>query len=57
MIADLAIIKYALDFGLTVESAAIAFLGYQIFKQNKHFSELLFSHDKRITILEIKKDG
>ncbi len=57
MIAELAIIKYALDFGFTIESAAIAFLGYQIFKQNKHFSELLISHDKRITVLEIKKNG
>ncbi len=57
MIAELAIIKYALDFGLTIESASIAFLGYQIFKQNKHFSELLISHDKRISILEIKKNG
>ena len=56
MIAELAIIKYALDFGFTIESGAIAFLGYQIFKQNKYFSELLISHDKRISILEIKNE-
>ena len=55
--SDFAIIKYALDLGLTAESAAIAFLGYQIFKQNKYFSELLILHDKRISILEIKKNG
>ncbi|WP_167816874.1 hypothetical protein [Aliivibrio fischeri] len=57
MIADLAIIKMAIDLGLTVESGAIAFLGWQMFKMNKHLMSLITAHDKRITLLENKTNG
>ncbi|WP_161940120.1 hypothetical protein [Aliivibrio fischeri] len=57
MIADLAIIKMAIDLGLTVESGAIAFLGWQMFKMNKHLMGLITAHDKRITLLENKTNG
>ena len=57
MIADLAIIKLALDLGLTLESGAIAFLGWQMYKNNRHLMELINAHDKRIMILEEKANG
>ncbi|EGU42983.1 hypothetical protein VII00023_02994 [Vibrio ichthyoenteri ATCC 700023] len=40
-----------------MESGAIAFLGWQMYKSNKFLRELLTGHDKRITILEVKQNG
>lgn len=57
MIADLAIIRLAIELGLTIESGAIAFLGWQMFKMNKQLMSLISAHEKRITILEIRKDN
>ena len=57
MIADLAIIRLAIELGLTIESGAIAFLGWQMFKMNKQLMSLISAHEKRITILEVRKDN
>ncbi|EHY1015190.1 hypothetical protein K2C01_003868 [Vibrio vulnificus] len=56
-ISELVLVKYAIEMGLTLESGAIAFLGWQIYKSNKYFRELITAHDKRITILEVKQNG
>lgn len=57
MIGDLAIIRLAIELGLTIESGAIAFLGWQMFKMNKQLMSLISAHEKRITILEVRKDN
>ena len=54
MLSDLVLFKYAIEMGLTLESGAIAFLGWQMWKSNKFLRELISAHDKRITILEVK---
>ncbi|WP_418113836.1 hypothetical protein RJD40_01655 [Vibrio scophthalmi] len=53
-ISELVLIRYAIEMGLTIESGAIAFLGWQMYKSNKFLRELIAAHEKRITILEVK---